>query len=65
MELTKEQKLINIIKAHVEAAFVDFEVSRAINGVGDDKNQKWLLVWSELDEVLRDCVAASDAKENV
>ena len=51
--------LLSIIAEHVENAFRDFEVARATNGVGHDDNQKWLLVWSELDEVLRDCREAA------
>lgn len=55
------ESLLSIIAEHVESAFRDFEVARACNGVGHDDNQKWLLVWSELDEVLRDCREAAVA----
>jgi len=59
---TKKQKqVLDIIQEHVDSAWHDFEVARACNGAGNDDNQKWLLVWSELDEVLKDCIRTIDA----
>lgn len=46
--------LMSIIKSHVDSAWQDFEVARAVYGVGDERVQKYLYTWSELDEVLRD-----------